>query len=98
MQGLTLFRAAKVGAVKTASRSQILGNVMVDTSLNGIRQILMDRDGLTYEEATAQLVDLCQQMQDAAASGDQEMMEELLDDYSLECDYAPSLILLEFEK
>lgn len=60
--------------------------------MNRTIQVLMDRDGLSYEEAVKQFSLLQGEAWEIAEDGDYEEMEDLLLDYGLEMDYLDDLI------
>lgn len=61
--------------------------------MNRIIKILMDRDGMTEDEARATVVDVMDMMEDAIAEGDYEEAEDILaDELGLEPDYIPDIM------
>lgn len=60
--------------------------------MNRTIQVLMERDGLSYEEAVKAFSLLQGEAWEIAEDGDYEEMEDLLLDYGLEMDYLDDLI------
>lgn len=61
---------------------------------NEIIRILMERDGMDFEEAKEVFMDVKSEMEDAIADGDYELAEEIFEgDLGLELDYVFSMLL-----
>ena len=62
--------------------------------MKSIKQILIDRDGMTSEEADELIEEVKEEIQIAASNGDYELAEDImLGDLGLEMDYIFELLL-----
>ena len=77
----------------TATKQDYIKIITEDTmSRHSMKQVLMDRDGLTEEEAEAQVDDARANLMALIENGDMESAMDVCYDYGLEPDYLEDLI------
>ena len=76
------------------SRLQFHNQIQPNYKMKRIIQILISRDGLTFEEAKNQLVSFCQRMEEDLENGGSpfEWENEFVQEFGLEPDYFEDII------